>query len=68
MYKYVRKSPHKFLLEFFWSRKVVKMPKNPFGLPDLFPSKPNRDIRRSFAAIQKKEILYSTLFITGESG
>lgn len=39
--------------------KIVKnMPKDPFGLPSLNPSRPKRDSRRSFTSTQKKEILY----------
>jgi 5-methylcytosine-specific restriction endonuclease McrA len=41
--------------------RIVKgnfMPKNPFELPSLYPSKPKRDSRRSFSRTQKKEILH----------
>ena len=34
------------------------MPKDPFGLPSLYPSKPKRDSRRAFNSTQKKEILH----------
>jgi len=37
---------------------VKDMPKDPFDLPNLYPSQPKRDSRRAFNQTQKKEILY----------
>jgi len=39
-------------------RIVKNMPKDPFGLPSLYPNQPKRDSRRAFTRTQKNEILY----------